>query len=57
MSADLDAIRESYDTVAVDYADLLPRRFRRVALWRPFAVPSLAWGVAALATFVLVPFD
>lgn len=31
------------------------RRFRRLELWRRFAVPSLVWGVAALATFLLVP--
>lgn len=31
------------------------RRFRRVDLWRRWAVPSLVWGIAGIATFLLVP--
>lgn len=31
------------------------RRFRRVALWRAWAMPSLVWGIAGIATFLLVP--
>lgn len=31
------------------------RRFRRGALWRAWAVPSLVWGLAAVAAFLLVP--
>jgi hypothetical protein len=31
------------------------RRFRRVDLWRPWAAPSLVWGLAAIGAFLLVP--
>lgn len=31
------------------------RRFRRVELWRPWATASLVWGIAGIATFMLVP--
>ncbi len=31
------------------------RRFRRVALWRPWARPTLLWAALAVAAFLLVP--
>lgn len=31
------------------------RRFRRTQLWRPWAMPTLIWGIAGIATFLLVP--
>jgi hypothetical protein len=33
------------------------RRFGRTRLWGPWARPSLVWGLAATATFLLVPFQ
>lgn len=32
-------------------------RFRRDPRWRPFALPTVAWTVFALATFFLVPLE
>ena len=36
---------------------LCARRFRRSELWRPWAAPTLVWGVVAVAAFLLVPTD
>ncbi len=31
------------------------RRFRRAAMWRPWARPTLVWGIVGVAAFLLVP--
>lgn len=31
------------------------RRFRHVPMWQAWALPSLVWGIAAVAAFLLVP--
>ena len=33
------------------------RRFRRVPEWRSWALPTLVWGLLAVAAFLLVPTD